>query len=926
MTGNMKRQPVAYRPFRADAVLADGLLAVSHPGGEAMAKLAGSLFSMADMFGQKAEATAARRGKERGEAAGYAAAPDGSITGGDPVHGRPPDEKGAAGGAPQIHAPAAVRETISAAALRHGVDPATLMRIAQLESSLNPGAKNPNSSAGGLFQFVDGTAAQYGLTDRFDPVQAADAGARLLRDNTRYLTAKLGRPPTAGELYLAHQQGAAGAERLLRNPNAAAASVVGPDAVRLNGGHAGMTAGEFASLWTRKAGDAVPAPGLGPQIGRTPVSIRVDATPPGLTGRDTIFGRNYDAAARDTYMGLLDDRISEWMADIETKFADSPEDMGWAVGELRGELATALPEKDRARFFAAFDTTERAMLRKAQKKRDDRLEAEDKAAFLTRGDMLVNEADQARAGMDPADEDTVAVWKGKQARLKNHWREAAARGIVTEAQAADAIARIDGDTATEFYLAQAKGKTPDDIDTMREQMRKDYAAGKLEGVDARAWAKIDGGLEGAAADARAEEKKNLKDVADRAARLAERAAAGYATDPKELDALRRDASGLPGGDALAAGTADLIDVASLLRSGPPSLAEARVKAMRAAAGDNPDDATLAAIETAQRLVDKAKASMAADPLSYAERVGAIADTGSLTDARNPDDVERLVSIRVGAAQSAALRFGVAPRHFKAGEIDAIEAAAKADPAAGAQIAGAIVRGAGPSAPAVLKEFGRQAPAMSGAGAILAGGGSPQAAADVLAGAGKNPDGKAWPEKGEADRRLAGNETIGGALGPAAMERVIGSAEKIARKRIAEAGVEVDSDEAKAIHARALQEAAGAIYDGDTQWGGFTTPSGGWFGHDRQVAVPNFIRVDMLDEVIGALRDEDLAGIAAGFTAKDIGEATPILTEKGYQFALGDAASGVPLLIPGKDGGAFTLDLGAMAAELGRRVPGAIRGY
>lgn len=924
MTGNMKRQPLGYRPFKADAVLADGLLAVSYPGGEVLQKLAGSLFSIADTFGAKAERIAARKGKEDGEAAGYAAAPHVSVTGGDPVHGRPEDEPAASAGAPQIHAPAAVRDIISAAALRHGVDPTALMKVAQIESSLNPKAKNPHSSAGGLFQFVDGTAAQYGLQDRFDPVQAADAGARLMRDNAAYLAAKLDRAPTAGELYLAHQQGAAGAWRLLKNPNAKAVDAVGAAAVSLNGGHAGMTAGEFASLWTRKAGDTVPAQALGPLIGRTPVSISVDAAAPGLTGRDTIYGRAYDAAKRDAYLGLLGDQISEGMAEIETKFGDSPEDMSWAVGELRGKLAGAVPEKDRPRFLAALDTTERAMLRKAQKKRDDRLEAEDRQAFLSRGDALTNEADQARAGMDPADEDSVALYKGKQARLKDHWREAAARGIVTDAQAADAIARIDGDTATDYYLAQAKGQTPDDIDTMREAMRKDYAAGKLEGVDARAWAKIDAGLEGAAADARAEEKKNLKDVADRAERLAERAAAGYPVDTKELDALRRDASGLPGGDALAAGTADLIDVAGLLRSGPPGLAEARVKAMRAAAGDNPDDATLAAIETAQRLVDKAKASMAADPLSYAERVGAIADTGSLADAKTPDDVERLVSIRVGAAQSAGLRFGVAPRHFKAGEIDAIEAAAKADPAAGAEIAGAIVRGAGPSAPAVLKEFGRQAPAMSGAGAILAGGGSPQAAADVLAGAGKNPDGKAWPEKGEKARGAASADTIGKALvfQPDDAARVAWSAERIARKRIAEAGVTADSDEAKAIHARAIQEAAGAVYDGDTRWGGFAEYDPGWRWPSLQVAIPAYVRADKFQQVIDGITDADLGAAAPEGGVASLAGLWPVRAGRGYVFV--DLRAGSPVPLAGPDGSPFVLDLDQLAPKLMRRMPEAFR--
>lgn len=54
-------------------------------------------------------------------------------------------------------------------------------------------------------------------------------------------------------MYLAHQQGAGGAAKLLAAGNAPAASVVGGDAARLNGG-SGMSAADFAGKWTGKFG------------------------------------------------------------------------------------------------------------------------------------------------------------------------------------------------------------------------------------------------------------------------------------------------------------------------------------------------------------------------------------------------------------------------------------------------------------------------------------------------------------------------------------------------------------------------------------------------------------------------------------------------------------------------------------------------
>jgi hypothetical protein len=131
-----------------------------------------------------------------------------------------------------------------------------LQRLAMIESSGNPLAKNPNSSAKGLYQFMPRTAQQYGITAPFGTPeytsQEQDAVKRLTEDNRNALRKFLNREPTEGELYLAHQQGATGAKRLLTNPQAPAVNVVGEDAVTLNAGNPNMTAEEFAQLWTSK--------------------------------------------------------------------------------------------------------------------------------------------------------------------------------------------------------------------------------------------------------------------------------------------------------------------------------------------------------------------------------------------------------------------------------------------------------------------------------------------------------------------------------------------------------------------------------------------------------------------------------------------------------------------------------------------------
>lgn len=146
-----------------------------------------------------------------------------------------------------------VNKAITSAASKYGVSPDYMRVVAHLESKGDPNAQNPRSSAGGLFQFIDSTAKDYGLSNKKDPYASSDAAARLMRDNAKGLRAVLGREPNAGELYLAHQQGLGGARKLLRDPGAKAVDVVGAAAVKLNGGSADMTAGEFANLWMRKA-------------------------------------------------------------------------------------------------------------------------------------------------------------------------------------------------------------------------------------------------------------------------------------------------------------------------------------------------------------------------------------------------------------------------------------------------------------------------------------------------------------------------------------------------------------------------------------------------------------------------------------------------------------------------------------------------
>lgn len=144
---------------------------------------------------------------------------------------------------PPIAPETGVQGAIRRAADATGVDFSLLVETARRESALNPNARAGTSSATGLFQFIDSTwldmvrrhgsahglgqyaaALQQGadsatrrdiLALRADPEISARMAGEFVRENAEALQARLGRAPSAGELYAAHVMGAGGAARLI---------------------------------------------------------------------------------------------------------------------------------------------------------------------------------------------------------------------------------------------------------------------------------------------------------------------------------------------------------------------------------------------------------------------------------------------------------------------------------------------------------------------------------------------------------------------------------------------------------------------------------------------------------------------------------------------------------------------------------------
>lgn len=193
-----------------------------------------------------------------------------------------------------------VEAAIQRASSATGVDFGFLMHAARRESGYNPNARARTSSAAGLFQFVDQTwlatlkqhGAKYGYARyadliqqggngryyvagaearatvmdlRLDPHAAALMAGELAADHAAYLRGRVGREPTAGELYAAHVLGPQGSAKLIDavrvSPGANAAALF-PEAASANrgifyrAGHPATVAQVYANLTAAPGGDA----------------------------------------------------------------------------------------------------------------------------------------------------------------------------------------------------------------------------------------------------------------------------------------------------------------------------------------------------------------------------------------------------------------------------------------------------------------------------------------------------------------------------------------------------------------------------------------------------------------------------------------------------------------------------------------------
>lgn len=951
---NRRREPVSYRPFRAEPLLADGLLPVARGGGEPEAAASDAFFRLAARFGERADAETEAAAAQAGDLAGVDGAPDVTMTGGRSVG----VAAAPSGGGKQLTGNKAEKAARAKTYLmqKHGwSDLAASGLVGQFaqESAFNTRAINPG----------DGN-------DGSDSIGLAQWNGRRAK-GLRAFAAQQGRPVDDFELqldYVVHELNSseAGVGRRLkaaRNIDEATAAAIGYERPQgwtpqnPRGGHG--WANRLAAARSVYGGGAPPAAAAAPAgVDGTATTAAVAAPAAAASGADpsftftgggfrpmkgnTLYSRTFNAHATKTYLQAVDNEMRSNMGQAFDLYGDDPATLQKAFGALKGEFAKdhVFPEI-MADYSLGFDRMAESFLGQSRDRAMRKAEAADRAAFEARGQELATEQARKIAGFDPSSAAASNAIASDQQAIEDHWDDAVRRGIVDADDAERAKIAGRRETALQYYGKQADAFDADGVATMRKEMQEDFAGGGLPGLDGEGWQTLDKGLKALEVQKRNAAERVTAEFRERGDTMAARLLQGFDIDPSELNKYMLDAGKTPQGKAALQETFAKISAGRAINDFSLADGKAYVDGLKKQYGKDATAAELRQYAFAANMLEEKRKAIVNDPVSYAEAHGIVPETPMLTEAATAEDMVKIMSGRVAAAGQAATELGTQPRFLKAGEAKALAASIRADPAKGASVSAAIVAGAGKQAAEVLSEFGADAPIIAESGAILAFDGSARAAEDVILGYGKGLDGKQL----KGLKPDAARESFAGVTGQALAlagkdrERIERAAASIARKRISEEGLDPDSEEALALHALAVNEAAGAVIDRGVQYGGFVDFGAGFFAGGQKVLAPNYLRADKFEDVILLVNDADLDTLAvkpkAGIgwhqfgrksmtPARTLRDAVPVAVDGGYAFARGDPNGEDPQFVQGDDGKIFVLDLESLRDRLEPRTPGAWR--
>ena len=243
----------------------------------------------------------------------------------------------------------------------HGVDPGVAQTLAGIESGGNP--NNTTGSYKGLFQLSNSEFRKYGGRGNiYNPAENTRVAMKKLAANSRSMSKKLGRAPTATELYMWHQQGAGGSIAHLTAPNRKAWQSmystgegkgkgarwsklaiwgnVPPKYKKMWGSVENVSSAEFVAMWTAKV-EGVPYKQALSNIlsGKAGGGT---ATGQAAAGNDNVPENNREPIAPPTTEDLIKAAQETGNKEAEMLLGDTPEELD---EETRNKLIDHIQDK-----------------------------------------------------------------------------------------------------------------------------------------------------------------------------------------------------------------------------------------------------------------------------------------------------------------------------------------------------------------------------------------------------------------------------------------------------------------------------------------------------------------------------------------------------------------------------------------------------
>lgn len=197
-----------------------------------------------------------------------------------------------------------------------------LARLVQIESRGKANAVSPGGGYTGLTQMGEAEFKRYGPPggSRDNPQDSLYAANNYAKSNGIILAHNIGKPPTDADLYLAHQQGAAGASKLLLNPDIApkdlyitenGKQVSLSSHVASNGGDPNAPARDFTNMWANKFNqiqgtNTAQTAGI-PTLGQSQVSGSPTINAPSTTPTPQAVNQGLDFMRQHAMQSTMDD-------------------------------------------------------------------------------------------------------------------------------------------------------------------------------------------------------------------------------------------------------------------------------------------------------------------------------------------------------------------------------------------------------------------------------------------------------------------------------------------------------------------------------------------------------------------------------------------------------------------------------------------